>query len=86
MKKGLVFFLGMITGAFLCIAIFAVIGALKQNDIGSSVNPDAGITMFEKVGDELPYKEFQVLQVLPNGNALMNTKERPQSSLFKFRK
>ena len=72
MKKGLVFFLGMIVGAVLTIAILAGYNQLS----GSDKTPDSGITMFDTPGPTMTFRSFEVFQVLPNGTALAKTSDK----------
>lgn len=64
MKKGLVFFLGMITGCILTVAALFYIGKVY------SAGGDSGLTLFEQPVGTINSYSFEVLQVLPNGNAL----------------
>ena len=70
MKKGLVFFLGMITGCVLTVA--ALVYVAKVYNVGS----DSGLTLYEQPVGTINSYSFEVLQVLPNGNALA-TSENP---------
>lgn len=70
MKKGLVFFLGMITGCILTVAALFYIGMVY------SAGGDSGLTLFEQPAGTINSYSFEVLQVLPNGNALANS-EKP---------
>lgn len=64
MKKGLVFFLGIITGVLLTFIGLAFLGASK------TVENDPGISLFEEPGDVINVRSFKVFQVLNNGTAL----------------
>lgn len=67
MKKGLVFFLGMITGCVLTIAALFYIGKVY------SAGGDSGLTLYEQPAGTINSYSFEVLQVLPNGNALAHS-------------
>lgn len=69
MKKELVFFLGMITGCVLTIA--ALFYVAKVNGAGG----DSGLTLYEQPVGTINSYSFEVLQVLPNGNALAYTED-----------
>ena len=66
MKKGVVFFLGAVTGIVLTFVFFIVLG-LAVNGISHSSN---GVDYFDEVGKVMPVQEYKVMQVLPDGNAL----------------
>lgn len=81
MKKGLIFFLGMIAGAILTVGILYFIGTGNNSNTGNGGSSsyaygDPGISLFAETGDELPLKSFIVFQVLPNGTALAQTSEK----------
>lgn len=77
MKKGLVFFLGMISGVVLTFLIFLFIGlANRNNGTGDAVYSDPGISMFSEAGETMQLKSFQVFQVLSNGSALARSSEK----------
>ena len=81
MKKGLIFFLGMIAGAILTVGILYFIGTGNNSNAGnggfsSYAYGDPGISLFAEPGDVLPQKSFRVFQVLPNGTALAQTSEK----------
>ena len=63
MKKGLIFFFGMIAGAVLTVLILALIGMAKDSGGDNS-------------GQTMPLKSFRVFQVLPNGTALAESSEK----------
>lgn len=67
MKKGLVFFLGVLTGLliFFLISLFV---ARKNGQFGEQHIP--GLTIYEEPGAQLQFKSFKVLQVI-NGGALV---------------
>ncbi len=67
MKKGLVFFFGLITGCILTVAALFYIGKVY------SAGGDSGLTLFEQPAGTINSYSFEVLQVLPNGNALANS-------------
>ena len=69
MKKGLVFFLGMITGCILTVATLFYISKTY------SAGGDSGLTLFEQPAGTINSYSFQVLQVYPNGNALAFTED-----------
>lgn len=69
MKKGLVFFLGMITGCILTVAALFYIGKVY------SAGGDSGLTLFEQPAGVIDSYSFKVLQVYPNGNALAFTED-----------
>lgn len=77
MKKGLVFFLGMVVGAILTIVILFFISIAKMNGVSVDSNyDDPGISMFSEAGPTMPLKSFRIFQVLPNGSALANSSEK----------
>ena len=67
MKKGLIFFFGLITGCILTVAALFYIGKVY------SAGGDSGLTLFEQPAGTINSYSFEVLQVLPNGNALANS-------------
>lgn len=67
MKRGFVFFLGMITGCVLTIAALLYIAKVQN------VGEDSGLTLYEQPVGTINSYSFEVLQVLPNGNALANS-------------
>ena len=67
MKKGLVFFLGMLTGCVLTIA--ALLYIVKVYD----VDDNSGLTIYEQPAGAINSYSFEVLQVLSNGNALADS-------------
>ena len=69
MKKGLVFFLGMITGCILTVATLFYISKTY------SAGGDSGLPLFEQPAGVIDSYSFQVLQVYPNGNALAFTED-----------
>lgn len=73
MKKGLVFFLGVITGAILTFGVLFLLYA------GYSANEENNITMFSAPGEVMSLKSFEIMQVLPNGSALAESSEKPKS-------
>lgn len=75
MKKGLIFFLGIITGSILTVVFLAILG-----NIYSSVN-DSGITIAEKQTAFTIANKFEVFQVLDDG-ALANCEERSYSTSY----
>ena len=84
MKRVFVFLLGMIAGALLFAGISYMIVYRPWLDSDSEImdNYIPGLTMFEEPGDVLPYKSFEVLQVLYNGNALMHASEFTNETRF----
>ena len=76
MKKGLIFFFGMIAGAVLTVLILALIGMAKDSGGDNSGYGDPGISMFSEAGQTMPLKSFRVFQVLPNGTALAESSEK----------
>ena len=69
MKKGLVFFLGMITGCVLTIAALFYVAKVYN------ASGDSGLTLYEQPVRTINSYSFEVLQVLPNGNALAYTED-----------
>lgn len=72
MKKGLVFFLGVITGVILT---FGVSFFLYSEEAGV----DNDISMFAAPGETMNLKSFEIMQVLPNGYALSYSSEKAKS-------
>lgn len=66
MKKGLLFIAGVITGIILTIIVLVVI---------ADNTSDKGLTLFEKEGECVSDKSFEVFQVLNDGNALASEYE-----------
>ncbi len=73
MKKGLVFFLGMITGCVLTIAALVYVAKVYN------VDDNPGLELFEQPAGTIESYSFRIVQVLPNGNALAFS----ESELFK---
>lgn len=73
MKKGLVFFLGMITGCVLTVAALVYVAKVY------SVDDNPGLELFEQPAGTIESYSFRIVQVLPNGNALAFS----ESELFK---
>lgn len=65
MKKGLVFFLGMITGAILTFVVLLMIGK------AANASTD-GVEYFAEAGEVMDAQSYKVFQVVENGNALAN--------------
>lgn len=79
MKKIFVFILGMITGVILfCVISYFVV---YVNSKGRNYNIP-GLTMFENAGEILPYKSFEVFQVLPSGGALVKASTQANEKYF----
>lgn len=64
MKKGFVFFLGMVTGCVLTIGVLFYVAQVYNTD------KDSGLTIYEQPAGVIDSRSFKVLQVFPNGNAL----------------
>ena len=69
MKKGLVFFLGLIMGSILTLGILSVLEASSEENI----------SMFSSPGETLNLRSFEIFQVLPDGSALANSSEKAKS-------
>ena len=65
MKKGLVFFLGMLTGSVLTIAALFYVAKVYNSE-----GEVPGLVLYEQPAGAIDSYSFQVMQVLPNGNAL----------------
>lgn len=65
MKKGLVFFLGMLTGCVLTIAALFYIAKVYNSE-----GEVSGLVLYEQPAGAIDSYSFEVMQVLPNGNAL----------------
>lgn len=81
MKKGLVFFFGMIVGALLTFLTFGALYFIGNSnttgDTGSSaLYGDPGISLFDEPGDVMTLKGFRFFQVLPNGTALAQSTDK----------
>ena len=74
MKKGLVFFLGMITGAFLLVLVAFLLMPSSQKP-----RDDNSITMFAAPGEIMKLRSFEIMQVLPNGSALAHSSEEAKT-------
>ena len=72
MRKGLVFFFGMIVGALLTIGVLYFIGNSNTtgNSVSSALYGDPGISLVDEPGDVMTLKGFRFFQVLSNGTAL----------------
>ena len=68
MKKGLVFFLGMLTGCVLTIAALFYIAKVYNSE-----GEMPGLVLYEQPAGAIDSYSFAVLQVLPNGNALADS-------------
>lgn len=77
MKKGLIFFLGIVTGCVLTIAVLLVIGIAYSN----SNTAKSDITIAEQQTVFTTATKFQVFQVLGDG-ALANCEEKGYSTSF----
>lgn len=77
MKKGLVFFLGMITGALLLILVALFLWTGSNDNIEEKDNP----AMFSTPGEIMKVQSFKVMQVLPNGSALAES-EKTKSQYY----
>lgn len=73
MKKGLVFFLGLITGVILTFVALVFVYASNEAD------EEKNISMFSTPGETLSLKSFEIMQVLPNGSALAHSSEKAKS-------
>ena len=73
MKRGLIFFLGMIAGCVLTVAALVYVAKVYN------VDDDSGLELYEQPVGSINSYSFRVLQVLPNGNALAYS----ESELFK---
>lgn len=71
MKKGLVFFLGMVTGCVLTIAALVYIAQVYNSD------EVPGLVLYEQPAGVIDSYSFEIGQVQPNGNALARS-EDPQ--------
>ncbi len=76
MKKGLVFFFGMIAGAVLTMLILALIGMAKDSGGDNSGYCDPGITIISEAVQTMPLISFIVYQVLPIVTALAESSEK----------
>ena len=74
MKKGLVFFLGMLTGCVLTIAALFYIAKVYNSE-----GEVPGLVLYEQPAGAIDSYSFKVMQVLPNGNALANS----ESAVYK---
>ena len=73
MKRGLIFFLGMIAGCVLTVAALVYVAKVYN------VDDDSGLELYEQPVGSINSYSFRVLQVLSNGNALAYS----ESELFK---
>lgn len=75
MKKWLVYVLGIITGVVLTFAFaYCVSVFLKPGD--------RGLELFEKPGDYMDYKQFEVFQVFKSGGALADADDNFTETVF----
>lgn len=72
MKKGLVFFLGMIVGGALTffVSLFLLFWFSSSSPSDSAEEEKSPLTMFEQPADIIETPSFEVQEVLPNGNAI----------------
>jgi hypothetical protein len=75
MKKGLIFFLGMITGVLL----FVFVAMLFMLPNSQETGEDDNISLFATPGETMNLKSFEIMQVLPNGSALANSSEKAKT-------
>lgn len=78
MKKGLVFFLGVLTGLLIFFIISCVIAG-KNGAFG--YNGIQGLTIFEEPGPQVPFKSYKVLQVVDGGALVYGTNKATASDI-----
>jgi len=83
MKRIFVFLLGMLAGAVLFAGISYLVVYRPWNEPDSAfLDYVPGLTVFEEAGEEMPYKSFEILQTLYNGNALVNASKDRNETRF----
>lgn len=89
MKKGLVFFLGMVAGALIAVAAMSYFGNFSSADTTEKspvVKPNKfpGVTLFEEPGDVIDLRSFKVRQVQGNGSVIMEGIKKSKPGEFDF--
>lgn len=89
MKKGLVFFLGMIVGALIAVAIMSYVGNFSNSGSSSDApavkrNQFPGVTLFDEPGEVMNLRSFKVKQVLSNGAVHMDGINKSKPGDFDF--
>ena len=78
MKKGLVFFLGMIVGGALTffVSLFLLFWFSSSSTSDSDEEGKSPLTLFEQPADIIETPSFQVQEVLPDGNAIAKSRHK----------
>ena len=89
MKKGLVFFLGMLVGALLLFGIFSFLGyfniaSVTIEDPQPKQFTMPGLTLFEEPGDVMDLRSFKVREVMSNGATHMEGIKKSKPGEFDF--
>lgn len=89
MKKGLVFFLGMVVGALVTVAIMSYVGNFSNSGTTSGApavkqNRFPGVTLFDEPGEVMNLRSFKVKQVLANGAVHMDGINKSKPGDFDF--
>lgn len=78
MKKGLVFFLGMIVGGaltfFVSLFLLFMFGSISLSE--SAEEKKSPLTLFEQPADIIETASFEVQEVLPDGNAIAKSQDK----------
>ena len=72
MKKGVYFFLGLLSGVILTLIVSFIIGKSIENRDDAN-GADTDVSWFEEPGEIMYLKSFEILQVFPDGYALALT-------------
>jgi hypothetical protein len=81
MKKGLLFFLGIITGAILTVGVLYFVYVSQTAD-SPGTKEDVNTILFSEPGEVISFSSFKVMQVLPNGSALAESVHNAQYSIY----
>lgn len=89
MKKGLVFFLGMIMGALVGVAVMSYVGNFSNSGSSGEIptvkkNRFPGVTFFDEPGEVMNLRSFKVKQVLVNGAVHMDGINKSKPGDFDF--
>lgn len=75
-KNIVLYFAGLLTGIVLTLLIAILFAKNSEQGENSSIEEYPGITIFDQPADTLEFSRFEVFQVLREGMALANCKEK----------
>ena len=75
-KNFVLYFAGLLTGIVLTLLIAVLFARNSEQGENSSIKEYPGITIFDQPADTLEFSRFEVFQVLREGMALANCKEK----------